>query len=343
MSRRKLAISLVLWTLFVISILNVFSFSFSANAQATPTVYIDPPLTITNINATFSIDLDITAAQDVCSWQAYVYYKNDVLAAASFLEGPFLMLHGPTLFDGGINNNYNLTHGELWMYCLRTWSGYGVDGNGTLAKMTFRAKAGGTSPLSLANTVLGNSSAQGIDHTTAGGEVNVGAHDVSINSLTLSKTNVGQGYSMRINVTVGNQGNYPETFNVTSYANTSSIATQTVTLSNWSSTVATFTWNTSGFAKGNYTLSAYAWPVPGETNIQNNNLTSPVPVMIAMPGDVMSPFGVIDMRDIAYVARRFGTNPSSPLWDPNADITDDEKVDMKDIAIVARNFGKHDP
>jgi hypothetical protein len=43
------------------------------------------------------------------------------------------------------------------------------------------------------------------------------------------------------------------------------------------------------------------------------------------------------------VAKRFGTTPSAPLWDPNADINGDGKVDMKDIAAVAKNFGKHYP
>lgn len=63
----------------------------------------------------------------------------------------------------------------------------------------------------------------------------------------------------------------------------------------------------------------------------------------SLPGDVVSPFGVVDMKDVAYVAKRFGTNPSSPLWDPIADFDSSGKVDMKDIAVVARNFGMHDP
>ncbi len=46
------------------------------------------------------------------------------------------------------------------------------------------------------------------------------------------------------------------------------------------------------------------------------------------------------MKDVAYVAKRFGSNPSSPLWDPNADLNDDGRFDMKDIAAVAKNFGK---
>jgi hypothetical protein len=52
---------------------------------------------------------------------------------------------------------------------------------------------------------------------------------------------------------------------------------------------------------------------------------------------------VIDMKDVAYVAKRFGTRPGDTLWDPNADINGDGKVDMKDIALVAKGFGNRDP
>ncbi len=52
--------------------------------------------------------------------------------------------------------------------------------------------------------------------------------------------------------------------------------------------------------------------------------------------------GVVDMKDIGYVARRFGINATSPLWDPNADIVSDGKIDMKDIGTVARHFGETD-
>jgi hypothetical protein len=350
---KKLLVNFALLALIVTSVITVFSFSFPANAQATPNIYIDPPVTQTQTNATFSVDLDISAAQDVCSWQAYIYYKNDVLEAVSFSEGLFLKLHGSTMFDGNIGNNYNQTHGQLWMYCLRLWSGYGVDGNGTLATITFRAKTGGTSSLSLADTVLGNSSAQGIDHTTTDGQVNVGADDVSINSVNHEKTVVGQGLSMRINVTAGNPGNYAETFNVTSYANASSIAMQTVTLSSGGSTVVTFTWNTTGFAYGNYTISAYAWPVPGEINISNNNLTGGW-VRVAGVGDLTGgtpnaldfvPDGKVDITDVAITAKFFGQKvPPAPA---NCDVSGttvgvpDGKVDITDVATVAKHFGQH--
>jgi parallel beta-helix repeat protein len=54
----------------------------------------------------------------------------------------------------------------------------------------------------------------------------------------------------------------------------------------------------------------------------------------------------VDMRDIAIIAKAFGTIPGYPNWDPRADITStvplvpDGRVDMRDIGLVAKNFGK---
>ena len=242
------------------------------------------------------------------------------------------------MFDGSFNNNYNETHGELWMYCLRTWSGYGVDGSGTLATVTFKAKLGGTSSLTLANTILGNSTAQRISHTTTDGTVYVGGHDVAIISVVPSKTIVGQGYPIKINVTVENQGDLTVTFNVTLYANTTAIETQTVnSMPNGTSTILTFTWNTLGFAKGNYTIRAYAQPVSGETDTADNTYEDGW-VLVSCVGDVNGDKKTT-ISDIVLVIGKFGTLPSSPDWNPNMDIDGNDKVTIADIVITIGNFG----
>lgn len=54
----------------------------------------------------------------------------------------------------------------------------------------------------------------------------------------------------------------------------------------------------------------------------------------------------VDMKDVATVAKAFGSSPGDPKWDPSADITGpvplvpDGKVDMRDIGLVAKNFGR---
>jgi hypothetical protein len=171
-------------------------------------------------------------------------------------------------------------------------------------------------------------------------------HDVAVTNLTSAKTVICQGYCGNLTATVQNQGNFTETFNVTVYANTTAIETKELTLTKESSTTITFTWNTTGFAKGNYTISAYAWPVPGETDTADNTLADDW-VIVSMVGDITGPYGwpdgKCDMRDIRAVAKLFGINYPDPRYNPNCDINDDLKIDMRDIRAVAKQFGKTDP
>ena len=169
-------------------------------------------------------------------------------------------------------------------------------------------------------------------------------HDVGIVALNLSKTVVCRSYGLNVTLTAADLGDYPETFNVTAYANTTIISSQNVTLSGGTSTGFTFTGNTTVLSYGNYTLSAYARPVPGETNTANNNCTGGW-FIVSIPGDITGnngwPNGRVEMKDIAYIAAYFGTTSSSPNWKPNADINNDGRIDMKDIAIAAANYGQH--
>ena len=59
---------------------------------------------------------------------------------------------------------------------------------------------------------------------------------------------------------------------------------------------------------------------------------------VVLTGD-LNHDGKIDMKDIAAVAKAFGTHPGDPLWNPAADLNLDGKVDMKDVATVAKAFG----
>ena len=147
--------------------------------------------------------------------------------------------------------------------------------------------------------------------------------DVAVTGVMSSKTVVGQGFSTSISVTVANQDNRAETFKVTAYANAISIASQNVTLSSGNSVTITFAWNTTGFAKGDYTISAYAWPVRNETDTTDNNCTGGW-VLIAKVGDLGSGApvaqffqcdGIIDASDIGLFIRCLrGTAPPDAMY-----------------------------
>lgn len=110
-------------------------------------------------------------------------------------------------------------------------------------------------------------------------------HDVGVWSMTSSKTVVCQNGTVNLNVNVFNWGNFTESFNVTVYANSAAINQTLMTVTSGNSSAITFTWDTTGFALGNYTLSACAEPVSSETNVANNNLTGGW-VVVAGVGDL---------------------------------------------------------
>jgi hypothetical protein len=171
--------------------------------------------------------------------------------------------------------------------------------------------------------------------TDAGGDL----HDVAVVGATSDKTVVGEGFNDNVTVTVANEGTYNETFTVTAYANGTAIGMpQPLTLLGGDSTKVVFVWTTISSEKGNYIISAFAQPIPGETNTANNNCTGGVAI-VTMAGDVNND-GKVDGRDLIIMARAFGTFPGYTLWNPDADINNDGKVDGRDLVIVARHFGE---
>jgi parallel beta-helix repeat protein len=173
------------------------------------------------------------------------------------------------------------------------------------------------------------------------------AYNVAAAAVTSPKTVVQRGYCVNVTVTAVNKGEFTEAVNLTLHANTTTAASQIITLASGDSATINFTWNTTGLAKGNYTISAYAWPIPGETDTADNNLTDGW-IVVSMVGDLTGstpgvPDGKCDIRDIALVAKAFGSAPGTPGWNANCDVNNDGKIDIKDIAIVAKHFGEVDP
>jgi hypothetical protein len=171
-------------------------------------------------------------------------------------------------------------------------------------------------------------------------------YDVAVTNVENMRTIVPVNSSENVNVTVLNKGNYTATFDLTLYANASTAeAMSDLVVENGTSTRVSLTWNTTGFSYGNHTLTATASSVAGETNMTDNTFTSSMQVHVGVPGDVSSATsgvyeGIVNMRDIAYLIVLFNTRPTSPNWNPNADINDDGVVNMRDIAIAILNFNK---
>lgn len=94
---------------------------------------------------------------------------------------------------------------------------------------------------------------------------------------------------------------------------------------------------------GNYTVYAKTHYLLAYVASAQTNFT--VKLITDLTGPKGVPDGKVDIRDIQFVARRFGTISGGPNWDPRADLTGqtplvpDGKVDIRDISLVARAFG----
>jgi len=169
-----------------------------------------------------------------------------------------------------------------------------------------------------------------------------GLRDIAVTAVSPHKTIVGQGFTVTISVNLTNLGEQAEDFNITLYANLTAIQTETLMLNAGESTSVAFTWNTTGYPKGNYTIMACIPPLPGENDTSNNLLYSTKPITLTMPGDI-NVDGTCDMKDIGLAARAFGATEANIRWNPIADVNNDLKVDMKDLGLIVIHFGERDP
>lgn len=167
-------------------------------------------------------------------------------------------------------------------------------------------------------------------------------HDVAIIDLERSSAWVYTERVVNITVFVQNKGTATETFNVTTYVNTTAIETLTVTnLPPSNQATLVFTWNTAGFAKGKYAIKAIADPVPDETNTTDNTLTDGW-VSVTIPGDINCD-GTIGLIDLVTMVIAYGSKLSDSNWNPNADIDDNGNIGLTDLIILIKHYGQTDP
>jgi len=115
-------------------------------------------------------------------------------------------------------------------------------------------------------------------------------------------------------------------------------------------------WDNGYFAGGNYWsdyqgVDLYKGPFQNETGsdgvgdtpyvIDEHNrdkypLMSPyVPLFCDLNDD-----GLVDISDVLRTCMAFGSSLGSPRWDPEADVTHDNRVRVDDVLLVASNFGR---
>ena len=194
------------------------------------TVMVDPPLSAVSVGNSLTVSVYVNNVVNLTAFEFRLYYLSSLLNCTSVAGGLFLGSGGASTswpLGVSINNNYNGTHGRVVAPATifgQTW----VSGSGTLATVTFEAKASGVALLNLGETTLLDNTpppnTQPITHTAFDGLVHITSlnfHDLAVINVNTSKTGclplptVGQGLTVAVAVTVENQGDVTETFNVT--------------------------------------------------------------------------------------------------------------------------------
>jgi hypothetical protein len=168
--------------------------------------------------------------------------------------------------------------------------------------------------------------------------ITIGIHNVVVVGVESSKTVIGEDYGSNVKVYIADKGNYTETFEVTLYANTTIIQTEIVTVGSGVYRTVTFTWDTTGFAKGNYIISAYAWPVPDETDTTDNTFFDGW-IIITIPGDINGD-AKVKLADLVILAKAYNSRPGNSNWNPNADLDNNGVVNLSDLVMLAKHYGE---
>jgi hypothetical protein len=337
--------------LFASLILN-FSLAKSTLA-ATTTVQVDPPVLNVNSGDVFNVNITITQVTNLTGWEFKLFYLRALLNCSAMVEGPFLKSGGSTTRVFNVTNNYNSTHGRVLAGCALLGMDVSVNGTGTIATLTFKALAGGDSPLDLVDTKLSDEKIPPlpIAHTAIDGVVHIAGapplHDIAAITVTTSKDGckpmmtVPDNMFVNVNITVANIGNSPESFNVILYANTTAVDTTLVSnLAVGAQSTVAFKWNATGWTHGNYTISGYAVPVSGETSTTDNTLVSGI-IRVVIPGNINGDV-TVDIFDAILLANAFNSSPGNPKWSPNADLMTNDAIDIFDAIVLANHFGQHE-
>ncbi|RLI46312.1 hypothetical protein DRO69_03400, partial [Candidatus Bathyarchaeota archaeon] len=171
--------------------------------------------------------------------------------------------------------------------------------------------------------------------------------DIAVTNLTIcyGQTVVPQAPPIVtwINVTVTNEGQTNEAFKLTLYWNTTNvIASANVSLLVGETKIIRFMWDTSTLQRyANYTLSAYATPVLGETDIVDNSFLGDT-VVLVIPGDFDADKDV-DLYDAVALLTIYGAKIGDPQYDPNKDIDNDGDIDLYDAVALLTRYGQKEP
>lgn len=235
------------------------------------TISIDPPTVVGAVGETFSIDMVILNVSDLYGWELKLAWDPHLLNVTAVVEGSFLSSVGSSFFYYDVN----FTIGCMVIDCILLGDVEGASGDGVLATATFLPRNEGECFLNLHEAVLIDSFEQLIPcQLTNGYGYFTQPHDIAITDVVFFPLTGLPNDVVNINVTVQNQGTHAETFELVVNASFLIVGGLNATLNVTETGSFEFAWNTTGYQKGDYEISAITPVIEGEADTTDNTHTA---------------------------------------------------------------------
>jgi thermitase len=166
-----------------------------------------------------------------------------------------------------------------------------------------------------------------------------GTRDVAVTGLSVTPTDIYQGWIVNASVTAANLGDASCYFSVSLYYDDNLAATERVFLEPNETLNVNLQWVTIlVMASHNYTIKAEASIVRGENNTANNEWVDGT-VNVRIVGDANDD-GKVDIFDCILASNAFGASSSEPEYRVFCDVNQDGLIDIFDMIQFAIHFGE---
>jgi hypothetical protein len=307
-----------------------------------PCVYVDPSEVETGIGQNFTSRIVIDGMEGLYGLDIQLRWNSTLLDYVSHRTAipvetyPDGVLHDPV---AEFSDEVDPLAGIIWIAYASLQPAPPFDGGGVVVEITFQAREHGVCALEIINSELADIEGDPISHSFIDGLVTIrDFHDLAVTQVSPAKTAIGQGYCTRVDVTVANIGTFSETFNVTLCANETIIDVVQLTLDCGASETIAFIWNTTGWVKSYYTISAEADVVEDERSTADNLLMTDL-VLVSIPGDIDGDKEV-DIFDAVKMTSGYGCTIGDAKFKPNADIDNDGQITIYDVVILADHYSQ---
>lgn len=277
-------------------------------APAEPVVTVNPKISVTAPGESFEINVTVSDVSDLYGWQFNITFNSAVLNCTGVEIGPFLQQAG-TVFPLPPTIDNDAGFAFFGASLLPPYPPEGASGSGALTTATFVVKTEGESTLHFFESKLNlwnftSGEPVRISHTAVDGVFMYPLwRDVAVTNVTAFPLSVTAGELVSINVTVKNKGNITETFDVTVLYDSAIIETKTAAdLAPDASETLSFSWNTTDVTGGNYTITAEATPLSGETETADNTHSEVVVIVIVPSPSLVIPTELLVGVIVAIVA-----------------------------------------